>query len=112
MAAFMDKAALEAALEHVDLEPESRDAVARLDDRDLMQIDQAILSALGREWQKAGFIASGVMISAPDEYEAVPEIVYALRIRALVQASRIGGKGDPDVLKTYEIRLPATPQVH
>lgn len=112
MAAFMDKTALEAALADLDLEQEQRDAVATLDDRDLMQIDQAILSALDRSWQKAGFIASGVMIAAPDAYEELPEVVYVLRIRALAQAGRIEGKGDPQVLKTYEIRLADDPRVH
>ncbi|VXC15616.1 conserved hypothetical protein [Luteimonas sp. 9C] len=112
MAAFMGKTALEAALADLDLEQEQRDAVATLDDRDLMQIDQAILSALDRSWQKAGFIASGVMIAAPDAYEELPEVVYELRIRALAQAGRIEGKGDPQVLKTYEIRLADDPRVH
>ena len=112
MAAFMDKSALEAAVAHLDLEEEARDAIANLDDGDLMQIDQAILSALDRSWKKAGFIASGVMIAAPDAYEDLPEVVYVLRIRALAQAGRIEGKGDPEVLKTYEIRLSDNQQVH
>ena len=106
----LDKAALAALLD--DAQDDAREAIERLDAQDIAVIDGAILAALNRDWKKAGFIAAGVMIAAPDEYEDVPEIVYAVRIRALVQASRIGGKGDPDVLKTYEIRLPATPQVH
>ncbi|MGV8960811.1 MAG: hypothetical protein ACOH1V_10535 [Stenotrophomonas sp.] len=103
---FMDSIALEAAIAHMDLKQEARDAIMRLDDGDLEQIDQAILSALDHNWKKAGFIASGVMISAPDEHEEVPEVLYALRIRALLAASRIQGKGDPQVMKTFEIRLP------
>ena len=46
------------------------------------------------------------MIAAPDEHEELPEVFYAVRIRALVQAACIEGKGDPQVLKTFEIRLP------
>lgn len=112
MTGFMDTIALEAAIEHLDLEQEARDAIARLDDGDLEQIDQAILSALDHSWKKAGFIASGVMIAAPDEHEELPEVLYAIRIRALVQAARIEGKGDPQVLKTFEIRLPSDPGRH
>jgi len=106
MTDFMDTIALEAAIEHLDLEQEQRDAIAQLDDGDLEQIDQAILSALDSSWKKAGFIASGVMIAAPDEHEELPEVLYTIRIRALVQAGRIEGKGDPQVFKTFEIRLP------
>ncbi|WP_101926098.1 MULTISPECIES: DUF3658 domain-containing protein [Luteimonas] len=102
----LDKAALDRAMEDMTLEQAERDAVARLDDGDLEQIDRAILSALDDRWQKAGFIASGVMIAAPDEHEELPEVLYAERIRALVQAARLEGKGDPSVLKTFEIRLP------
>ena len=72
MTDFMDTIALEAAIEHLDLEQEQRDAIARLDDADLEQIDRAILSALGNTWQKAGFIASGVMIAAPDDTRNCP----------------------------------------
>ena len=102
----LDKTALDRAMDDMTLEQAERDAIARLDDGDLEQIDRAILSALGNTWQKAGFIASGVMIAAPDEYEELPEVFYAVRIRALVQAACIEGKGDPQVLKTFEIRLP------
>ena len=102
----LDRTALERALEHVPLEPAERDAIARLEDGDLDRIDRAILATLGTTWQKAGFIASGVMIAAPDAYEDLPEAFYAARIRALVQAAGIEGRGDPDVLKTFEIRLP------
>ena len=103
----MDKAALEAALDDVELEPEAREAIALLDDNDLLQIDQAILAALDRSWKKAGFITAGVMIAAPDEHEELPEEVYVLRVRALVEAKRIEAKGDPAVLKAFEIRLPS-----
>ena len=49
------------------------------------------------------------MIAAPDEYEDLPEMFYASRIRALAEASRIETKGDARALKTFEIRLaPAT----
>lgn len=107
MAAAFDRAALEAVLDGVTLEPESREAVDALDEADIARIDAAILKALGREWKKAGFIASGVMIAAPDEHEDLPEAVYTYRIRALVQAKEIEAQGDPAAMKTFEIRLPA-----
>ncbi|MBD9370032.1 DUF3658 domain-containing protein [Xanthomonas sp. XNM01] len=100
-------AALQAALQGMELEQDAQDAIARLQDSDLEQIDQAILSALGRDWKKAGFITAGVMIAAPDEHEELPEAFYALRIRALAQAGRIEVNGDLDALKTCDIRLPA-----
>lgn len=103
----MDKNALTSVLGVMDIEQDARDAIAALEDADLRTIDQAILSALSHSWQKAGFIASGVMIAAPDEYEELPEVLYELRIRGLALSKRIESKGDPQMMKTFEIRLPA-----
>ena len=83
-----NKSSLQAALESVELGQDAQEAIARLQERDLVRIDQSILSAL-------------------DEYEDLPEALYALRVRALAQAARIEVNGDLDALKTCEIRLPA-----
>lgn len=103
----MDKAMIEAFMDETAFEEAGRAAIARLNEQDIERIDRAILSALGDDWKKAGFITSGMVIAAPDEYEEVPEMFYTLRIRALVEASRIEGRGDPLALKNFEIRLPA-----
>ncbi|MET0289784.1 MAG: DUF3658 domain-containing protein [Pseudoxanthomonas sp.] len=105
MTSTSNKSALQVALESVELDADAQDAIARLEAQDLVQIDQAILSALDRSWKKTGFITAGVMIAAPDAHEDLPELFYALRIRALAKASRIEVKGDLDALKTSEIRL-------
>ncbi|MBL8255125.1 MAG: hypothetical protein JNJ62_00830 [Pseudoxanthomonas mexicana] len=97
----------DAAVDGIALDQEARDAISRLGEYDLQKIDRAILSSLGREWKKAGFITAGVMIAAPDEYEDLPEMFYASRIRALAEASSIETKGDALSLKTFEIRLAA-----
>jgi hypothetical protein len=107
MSSMSNKSALQMALENVELEQEAQDAIARLQEQDLLKIDQAILAALDRSWKNTGFITAGVMIAAPDEHEDLPEAFYVLRIRALAQDARIEVKGDLDALKTSEIRLPA-----
>ncbi|NYZ61528.1 hypothetical protein [Luteimonas deserti] len=106
MGALTDQAALAAALADTPSEQEARDAIARLDDADLHQIDQAILAALDRSWKPAGLITTGLVLAAPDAHEDLPELVYALRIHALAASSRIETRGDPRVLRTFEIRLP------
>jgi len=107
MAGPVEKSVLAAMLDSVEVGQEARDAIERLDERDLQLIDGAILTALDREWKQAGLITAGVMIAAPDEYEELPEAFYALRIRALAEAARIETRGDPAVLKTLQIRLAA-----
>ena len=102
-------AALGAMMNDVGFDQEALDAIAHLGEHDLLRIDQMILSSLGRDWKKAGFITAGVMISAPDEYEDLPEMFYASRIRMLAEASRIETKGDALVLKAFEVRLPPEP---
>ncbi len=95
----------DAAMDGFAFDQDARDAIARLGEHDLLKIDRAILSSLGPEWKKAGFITAGVMIAAPDEYEDLPEMFYASRIRLLAEASRIETRGDALALKTFEIRL-------
>ena len=102
-----NKSALQMALESVEMSQEAQDAIARLTGEDLEQIDQSILAALDSRWKQAGLIAAGVMISAPDEYEEIPEAFYILRMRTLAQAGRIEVKGDLDTLKSSEVRLAA-----
>lgn len=102
---MLNNDALAAALAGMDDSQEGREAIERLQEQDLVKIDQAILASLDRSWKKAGFVTAGVLIAAPDEYEDIPEAFYALRIRALADGSRIEVKGDLDVLKTCEIRL-------
>ena len=100
-----NKSALQVALESVEMGPEAEEALARLQASDLEQIDHLILAALHSTWKGADLIASGVMLSAPDEYEDLPEAFYVQRIRALADASRIELKGSLDAIKTCEIRL-------
>jgi len=107
MATGLDKAALASALAGMEDNEEGRAAIARLTEADLAQIDQAILASLDRTWKKAGFVTTGVLLAAPDAYEEIPEVFYALRIRALADAARIEVKGNLEALKTAEIRLPA-----
>ncbi|KRG44881.1 hypothetical protein ARC78_03465 [Stenotrophomonas pictorum JCM 9942] len=105
MSAMFNKDGLAAALAGVDDSAEAREAIERLQASDLAKIDALILSSLDRSWKKAGFVTTGVLIAAPDEYEDIPEALYALRIRALANDSRIEVKGDLEVLKTCQIRL-------
>jgi hypothetical protein len=107
MSAISNKAALASALAGMEDNEEGRAAIARLQEQDLLQIDQAILASLDRSWKKAGFVTAGVMIAAPDAHEEIPESFYVLRIRALAEASRIEVKGDLEDLKTSEIRRSA-----
>lgn len=102
-----NKSALQAALESVEMGPEAQEAIARLQAADLALIDQSILAALDASWKKAGFIATGVMLAAPDEYEELPEAFYVQRIAALADSGRIQLKGSLEAVKTCEIRLSA-----
>ena len=100
-----NKSPLQAALESVEMGPEAQEAIAALQDSDLEQIDALILAALGSSWKKVGLIASGIMLSAPDEYEELPEAFYIQRIAALVQSGRVEADGSLDAVKTCQIRL-------
>ena len=103
----MDKSALAALMNSMELDDDGREAIERLDGHDIEQIDQAILAALSHSWKKAGFITAGVMIAAPDEYEDLPESFYVLRIEELAKSGQIEIKGEPLELKTSELRLGA-----
>ena len=100
-----NKSALQSALESVEMGPEAQAAIAALQPADLEQIDALILAALDGSWKKAGLIASGIMLSAPDEYEELPEAFYVQRIAALVQSGRVEADGSLEAIKTCQIRL-------
>ena len=102
-----DKSALQAALESVELGPEAQEAVANLQQGDLQRIDAMILAVLDRSWKKSGLVAAGIMLSAPDEYEELPEAFYVQRMAALVHEARIEVRGSLDALKSSEVRLAA-----
>ncbi|WP_449467700.1 hypothetical protein [Stenotrophomonas humi] len=104
---MLNKDALAAALNGMGDDQEGREAIERLQEQDLVKIDQSILSSLGRTWKNAGFVTAGVLIAAPDEYEDIPESFYASRIGILANESRIEVKGSLEALKTCEIRLPS-----
>lgn len=104
---MLNKEGLAAALAGMGDDQAGREAIERLQEQDLVKIDQSILSSLDRTWKKAGFVTAGVLIAAPDEYEEIPESFYALRIGHLAKESRIEVKGDLENLKTCEIRLPS-----
>ncbi|TDB29127.1 hypothetical protein ATCM_16585 [Stenotrophomonas sp. ATCM1_4] len=107
MSTMLNKEALAAALADTGDNQEAREAIERLQAQDLVKIDQSILSSLGSTWKNAGFVAAGVLIAAPDEYEDIPESFYVLRIGSLASESRIEVKGSLEALKTCEIRLPS-----
>jgi len=69
MTAMFNKEGLAAALAGMDDSPEAREAIERLQEHDLVAIDQLILSSLGRSWKSAGLVTAGVLIGAPEEYE-------------------------------------------
>jgi hypothetical protein len=104
---MLNREVLAAALAGTGDDQEGREAIERLQEQDLVKIDQSILSSLSRTWKKAGFVTTGVLLAAPDEYEDIPESFYALRIGILANESRIEVKGSLDMLKTCEIRLPS-----
>ncbi|WP_152982586.1 hypothetical protein [Stenotrophomonas humi] len=104
---MLNKDVLAAALNGMGDAQEAREAIERLQAQDLVKIDQSILSSLSHAWKKAGFVTTGVLLAAPDEYEDIPESFYALRIGVLADESRIEVKGSLEALKTCEIRLPS-----
>lgn len=102
-----NKSALQAALESVEMGPEAQEAIANLQPQDLEQIDSLLLGALDGSWKQAGLIAAGIMLSAPDEFEELPEAFYVQRMGVLAQSGQVELKGELASLKTCQIRLPA-----
>jgi len=94
--------------EHDDpeLSEETEAAVAALSPSDVEAIDRALLSLCHDvHWLKVAYVVGHAMDVHPDRYFDIPDLYYARRVRALVEAGVLEAVGNLRRMRFSEVRL-------
>ena len=91
---------------HPDLTPEQEEKVAKLSEKDIEEIDAALLSHAKKQWQKQAMIIGKTMMELPERTPGIPDIFYAQRIKKLVEKGYLVAQGNLDYMRFSEVRLP------
>ncbi len=89
-----------------DLTDEAKSKVALLTNRQLEEIDAALLANANKKWCKVAKLVAVSMEAIPNVVPGIPDIFYAQRIRKLVTAGKLESQGDIRSMRYSEVRLP------
>jgi len=88
------------------LTPEQEERVAHLSQADLNEIDMALLSNADARWRKIARVVGTTMGQMPSEFQGIPDIFYAQRLRRLVTEGQLESQGYLEYMQFCEVRLP------
>jgi len=80
--------------------------VAQLTESDIRRIDEALVAAASANWRKVARVVASAM-NESTHGPGIPDIYYASRVRALVEAGRLESQGNLEYMRFSEVRLPA-----
>ena len=84
-------------------------AIAALGESDLATIDGAILARCEEHWRKVAYIVGSAMMDMPERFDRIPDLFYAVRVRALVEAGLLEAQGNLRRMRFSEVRRKAKP---
>lgn len=87
---------------------EQEERVAQLIEADLHEIDMALLSNSDARWRKIARVVGSTMGQMPDEFQGIPDIFYAQRLRRLVSEGQLESQGYLEYMQFCEVRLPTS----
>ena len=79
--------------------------VARLSERDVQNIDAALLAEASAQWRKIARLVGGAMSNQPTRVLGIPDTYYAQRVRSLVERGLLESDGDLNYMGRSEVRL-------
>lgn len=80
-------------------------AIEALDEKDHAAIDSTLLARCDSRWRKVSFVVGAAMSDLDGEYDRVPDVYFASRVRRLVEAGRLVAVGNLDHMRFSEVRL-------
>lgn len=92
-----------------ELDEEDEAAVAALGPSDVDAIDRALLSLCEERWRKVAYVVGHAMDVHPNRYLDIPDLYYAQRVRALVEAGKLEAVGNLRRMRFSEVRLRPQP---
>ena len=90
------------------LSPEESARVAELTERDIRNIDEALMAEAAPRWRKVARLVGGAMSHQPTRIDGIPDIFYAQRVRHLVERGLLESFGDLRFMGWSEVRLAST----
>jgi hypothetical protein len=81
--------------------------VAELGDRDIRNIDEALMAEASPQWRKVARLVGGAMSHEPTRIDGIPDLFYAQRVRHLVERGLLESRGDLRYMGFSEVRLPS-----
>ena len=81
--------------------------MAELGERDIRNIDEALMAEASPQWRKVARLVGGAMSNQPTGIAGIPDLFYAQRVRHLVESGLLESGGDLRCMGFSEVRLPS-----
>ncbi len=85
-----------------------KERIQQLSEDDIRELDAAIWDVLSDRWQKLAYVIGRAMLSVPDQYNDLPDVFFADRLRRIVAANHLTVRGDITYIQYCEVRLPGS----
>ena len=87
-----------------ELSPEELKVVARLTSEDIEKIDALLLQNISDKWRKLAYVVMAAMTSKDNNFEEIPDIYYAQRLRHLAKVHNFETQGQLNRMRYSEVR--------
>jgi hypothetical protein len=88
------------------LSPEELSFAAKLTERDIAVIDNAILSCSEKRFQKIAMVVARTMTKLSERYPQLSDVFFAERIHNLADQGRLESQGILAFMRFSEVRIP------
>ena len=89
------------------LSPEDSARVAELSERDVRNLDEALMAEASPQWRKVARLVGGAMSHQLTRIAGIPDLFYAQRVRHLVESGLLESRGDLRYMGFSEVRIPS-----
>ena len=86
-------------------------SLLHLSDADNAYIDAGLMKQVTGRWRKVAMVIGMTMMQLKDEdprWNGIPDLYYAMRLRALVADGKLDSQGDLYRMRFSEVRLPVS----
>ena len=88
------------------LSDEEKACFAKLTQKEVAELDDAVLSCASPRWRKVAAIVAFAMNKLGSKFPQFSEVFYAERIRVLAEQGHLESQGDLSYMRFSEVRLP------
>ncbi|WP_444897044.1 DUF3658 domain-containing protein [Microbulbifer sp. SSSA005] len=89
-----------------DLTPEQEELVGKLSDKEIEEIDHALISSAGKHYRKVAMVVAMAMSDLEQKIEGIPDVFYSQRVSTLVAQGKLMSQGNLKRMRFSEVKLP------